>query len=635
MSNFPEQSTYHKLQVQVVAAQADDKTNLEYDDDEFSDFGADPEELALIEHLLQEAIAKQSTSTQTVSLAITDIEDYELPRSPNLPEVLDLQSAQQWNHSSQIKDQEYQSSLVEIICDESAAVLTNTEDKKDRTPEPNGDSSRPLDRNPAEPTTPLNDTRSPLERFRRPPKKPFSVTDLTSPAWCELQYFYTISSKTGRKKPTSAMKKGTKVHKVLEEEVHVTVPVTITKKEDSWGLRLWNIIHGLKTLRETGRTREFEVWGTVGGELVNGVIDELSYDCPDPKLEEQSLKSMGKQDNEPPMPGYQASIREYLILSEHREQGQSIADALTMKTTRDVQPSNNAARDRRIYITDVKTRGVSSLPSGSSIRPTIVQLHLYHHLLENFAQGNFPLEHLSSRFNFDVNETFSDSFIAQIGNLNQEAFDLVNSSNENDMEVDLTEDNFVASTQESIDIILQHNNISSLWQYMLSQLQETFMVRSTASSTYASQNTSSNPQSEHEPPSATPQSVTLLDDPPQSTLPTLLSPLLTAQYLSSRLMSSTDPSKPQIIGSKSVIFNPSFLRSYLYDTLAFWRGEREPKGVVLSDAWKCRVCEFRDGCAWVKEQDQRALNDSLERRRIREEGVGIGVVGDEVTRSHV
>lgn len=431
------------------------------------------------------------------------------------------------------------------------------------------------------------------------------------------------------------MKQGTKVHKVLEEEVHVTVPVTITKKEDSWGLKLWNIIHGLKTLRETGRTREFEVWGTVGGELVNGVIDELSYDCPDPKLEEQSLKLMGKQDNEPPMPEYQASIREYLVSSEHREQGQSIADALTGKSSQEIPSSSKSTQDRRIYITDVKTRGVSSLPTGSSIRPTIVQLHLYHHLLENFAQGNFPLEKLASRFKFDINETFSDSFIAQIGNLNQEAFDLVNSSKEDEMELDVTEDNIVPSTQDSFDIILQHNNISSLWQYMLSQFQETFSVRSSASSTYANQHNNSNPESEHEPPSATPQSVSLLDDPPQTTLPTLLSPLLTAQYLSSKLKSSADPNKPHLIGSKSVIFNPSFFRSYLYDALAFWRGERAPKGVVLSDAWKCRVCEFRDGCDWVKEQDERVLKESLERRRIREEGVGIGLVGDEMSRSHV
>lgn len=462
-----------------------------------------------------------------------------------------------------------------------------------------------------------------------------SVTDLTSPAWCELQYFYTLSSKTGRKQPTAAMKQGTTVHKVLEEEVHVTVPVKITKREDSWGLKVWNIIQGLRTLRETGRTREFEVWGTVGGELVNGVIDELSYDCPDPKLEEQSLKLMGKQDNEPPIPEYQTSIREYLVSSEHREHSQTIADALSGNNTQEIPVTSNSIRSKRIYITDVKTRGVSSLPTGSSLRPTIVQLHLYHHLLENFAQGNFPLEHLATRFKFDVNETFSDSFIAQIGNLNQEAFDRVNSSIEDGMEIYFDEDEFIPSTQDSIDIILQHNNMASLWQYMLSQFQETFMVRSSASSTHATQTQPTSQQNGHELPSSTPQSISSLDFPPQTAFPTLLSPLLTAQYLSSKLKSNSDPSKPRPLGSKSIIFNPSFLRSYLYDSLAFWRGEREPKGVVLSDAWKCRVCEFRDDCDWVKAQDQRILNESLEKRRLRAEGAGGGVVGEEVTRSHV
>ncbi|KAK1918901.1 hypothetical protein P3342_001030 [Pyrenophora teres f. teres] len=38
------------------------------------------------------------------------------------------------------------------------------------------------------------DTRSPLERFRTKPKKPLSVTDLISPAWCELQYFTPLAS---------------------------------------------------------------------------------------------------------------------------------------------------------------------------------------------------------------------------------------------------------------------------------------------------------------------------------------------------------------------------------------------------------------------------------------------------------
>lgn len=81
------------------------------------------------------------------------------------------------------------------------------------------------------------------------------------------------------------MKKGSTIHKTLEDEVHTTVPVEITTKEDAMALRIWNIIQGLRSLREFGMTRELEIWGLVDGELVNGVIDQLSYECPDPELE--------------------------------------------------------------------------------------------------------------------------------------------------------------------------------------------------------------------------------------------------------------------------------------------------------------------------------------------------------------
>ncbi len=131
------------------------------------------------------------------------------------------------------------------------------------------------------------DTRSPLERFRTAPKKPLSVTDLISPSWCELQYWYTLT-KHGRKKRTPAMKQGTVVHKSLEDQVHKTVPITIQSKEDAWGLRIWNTIQGLRTLRDRGMTRELEIWGVVDGQVISGVIDELSYLAPTANSKPQS-----------------------------------------------------------------------------------------------------------------------------------------------------------------------------------------------------------------------------------------------------------------------------------------------------------------------------------------------------------
>ncbi|KAI4145928.1 MAG: hypothetical protein LQ340_006119, partial [Diploschistes diacapsis] len=121
-----------------------------------------------------------------------------------------------------------------------------------------------------------SDTRSPLQRFRSPPKKLLSVTDLISPAWCELQYFYTLS-KHGRKRPTAQMRRGSEIHQKLEEEIQVRVEVKTTTKEDAWALRLWNLIMGLRMLRDEGRCRELEVWGVVDREVVSGVIDSLEF----------------------------------------------------------------------------------------------------------------------------------------------------------------------------------------------------------------------------------------------------------------------------------------------------------------------------------------------------------------------
>jgi exonuclease V len=393
------------------------------------------------------------------------------------------------------------------------------------------------------------------------------------------------------------MKQGTKVHKVLEDEVHRTVPVTIKKKEDSWGLRLWNIIQGLRTLRDTGRTRELEIWGSIGGEVVNGIIDEVSYECPDPKLEEETSNTGRKEahveDNM--LPEYQTSIKDYLLAAGGRKNGgQSIASAMM----RDETPTpRKTPKEKRIYITDVKTRAHPTLPAGASIRPTVLQLHLYHHMLENLAQGNFALIQLTERYGLDANETFSDSFIAQIGGLNQEISEIASSQEGGPL--DQITASQIASSQDSMDVLLRHNNLGSLWDFMISQFRQTFLL----------------PINTDEPPTPTPQSTSDLD--PPLALPTRLSPLLTAEYLAPTYKHVAGTAKKSI-GSKSFNFNAAFLRSYLEDNLAWWRGERPAKGVELQEAWKCRSCDFRDDCEWIHERDAAALAEAQERKKMRE-----------------
>lgn len=384
------------------------------------------------------------------------------------------------------------------------------------------------------------------------------------------------------------MKQGSVVHKALEDEVHTTVPVRTTKIEDNWGLRFWNICQGLNTLRDTGRTRELEVWGTVGGELVNGIIDELSYECPDPKFVESQKAKGTSIDN---VPEYQSSITEYLLAKPEKPGSQQVKET-------------NGTQDRWIYMTDTKTRATPTLPTGSSLRPTIVQLHLYHHMLENFAQGNFDLKILADRYHLSIDEPFSDSFLAQIVDLNQEYF--------SDSSQAFTEDQMLtgtsASSQTSLDLILQHNTISSLWQYMISQFKDTFLLDEPQSKPDSAETSI---------PPASQQSTSDLPPPPSQ--PTRLSPLLTARYLAANYKHSpTKSNKQAVLGTKSFPFNSAFLYSYLTESLSWWRGEREPRGVALQEAWKCRSCDFRNECSWILARDQAAFDEAMERKKMRE-----------------
>lgn len=244
----------------------------------------------------------------------------------------------------------------------------------------------------------VEDTRSPLERFRTKPKKPLSVTDLISPAWCELQYFYTLS-KFGRKPRTLAMRTGSKIHQTLEDQVHTTVPVQVESKEDRFGLRIWNAISGLRCLRETGLTRELEVWGVIEGQVVNGVIDELSYTCPDAQFEEQLERTKAeKSGGIVPLPPGQIGISEAFAKA-------SKAPLATLES------------DRLVYIADVKTRGANSLPTGASLRPTWMQLMIYRKLLESLSLNTVDAETVFLRYDLQPLVPFTDIFMHEIGDM--------------------------------------------------------------------------------------------------------------------------------------------------------------------------------------------------------------------------
>jgi exonuclease V len=221
------------------------------------------------------------------------------------------------------------------------------------------------------------------------------------------------------------------IHKKLEDETHTTIPVQVQSGEDRFGLRLWNTISGLRCLRETGLTRELEVWGVIEGQVVNGIIDEVSQHCPDVAFEQQVERTRSQlSGGTVPLPLDQPSI---IQAFSHATR----VDGLGNGWIGDVEP------DRQIYIADVKTRSVTSLPTGASLRPVWMQLMLYHKLLESLSWNIVDAETVFTRYSLNPLEPFTDVFMEAIGG--------------------------ISPTNEAIDF----PNLLSLWSLLITEMQQT------------------------------------------------------------------------------------------------------------------------------------------------------------------
>ncbi|KAJ4390630.1 hypothetical protein N0V93_004227 [Gnomoniopsis smithogilvyi] len=381
-----------------------------------------------------------------------------------------------------------------------------------------------------------DDTKVPLLRFRTFPKKPLSVSDLTAGAWCELQYEYTLTRLPGGKKTrTVAMKEGSKVHQKLEDEIHTTVQVEISTREDAFGLKIWNIIQGLRTLRETGQTRELEVWGLVDGNVVNGLIDYLSYDNPNPKFEEEWLSSQGSQSGA--VDESQKKITNFFPSS---------------------RPEQSSPADKRkVYLTDVKTRGAKNVPKGAAIRPTKVQLYLYHRFLSEMAGDKLDFLRVFERYGLDVNAPFSDSFLAQIGELHDDLFYDSNSVI-----------SAPSSGSETHDL-LRYRTLKELVPLLRTELKLTFPGGETS-----------------------------------------IGSVVTVEY---RLRGE----EGALIGTNILAVDALVLDQYLEGYLQWWRGERTAAGVDIEEAYKCSSCEFAETCTWREDMDQGHLKRARERTAAR------------------
>ncbi|BGP27563.1 hypothetical protein JCM10295v2_006535 [Rhodotorula toruloides] len=104
---------------------------------------------------------------------------------------------------------------------------------------------------------------------------------------------------------------------------------------------------------------------------------------------------------------------------------------------------------------------------------------------------------------------------------------------------------------------------------------------------------------------------TILDDRP--TTP----PAVSSSVAASIAARVRDPSDPGLIGVEKIKVDTEELSAWLESISAYWRGEREPIGVLVTEVNRCRFCEFEDGCEWRAAKAAEAMDQAKTRRAAR------------------
>ncbi|KAK9412463.1 exonuclease V [Crotalus adamanteus] len=57
-----------------------------------------------------------------------------------------------------------------------------------------------------------------------------------------------------------------------------------------------------------------------------------------------------------------------------------------------------------------------------------------------------------------------------------------------------------------------------------------------------------------------------------------------------------------LLGTEVITYDHDELMSMSHYLLSYWKGQRDPKGVDIEDAWKCSYCAFVDICDWRQQR---------------------------------
>ena len=201
----------------------------------------------------------------------------------------------------------------------------------------------------------------------------------------------------------------------------------------------------------------------------------------------------------------------------------------------------------KTYITDIKTRNSPSLPGGSSLRPTHIQLMLYTHLLTRLAAAAsspstspiIPSHAIFARYRLDPTSPFSPTLISQ----------LADPENVNLGPSDSHDSAPVSSETDAACELHAHNTLPRMWDLMMREYRATFPHGAAS-----------------------------------------VGKVLRAEFRGA--------GDGEYMGARVFAYDEVGTERYVRGVMGWWRGERGARGVEIEEAWKCGVCEFGEGCGW-------------------------------------
>ncbi|KAF8079072.1 exonuclease V a 5' deoxyribonuclease-domain-containing protein [Lyophyllum atratum] len=460
------------------------------------------------------------------------------------------------------------------------------------------------------------------------------------------------------------IKQGQAIHKRLELEIRPEeVLVNVTSEEEQWALRLLNMVSSVQCILLEGFTREMNVFGVIHNEVVVGIIDEvvrLPQLQPVPQKRHQASSPTTPKSKRPrrSMSPSQPSIAEFFpgpstqntISAEGDSESSIVESASPLPLNTSTIPS--APSQIILHLIDTKTRRSNSLPSHQDSFPSRIQLMLYYRLLRDLISTSPPFDFGSFWRRLDVNPSasFSTQFLVQ-ARLTAELQERTTSCL-NDLAqawTEMVQVLNVCDVDTSLEIIYRLQPPGSKWKSRNRGKGKTHVQNSVNSMTQEELDLARAIEASlrdlaHDPSRESPdilkaaaanEVVSVLTSVGESPPPPKEGSLSEKDIVA--IVDSNGHSHPNeidvplpdavphkgfnenlevydlsIIGVKKFIYEEQLLSNHLTQVLQWWHGEREPQGVSLQDAGRCRSCEYEAHCEW-REQKAQEMKERIQR----------------------